>query len=449
MAKIPFSEIQEFRANGTIQMIEEELRDIDINDIITDIFVTTDDIISKQLIKKFESQLILSKINPKKFKSGLLTFFKQTTKFIEDNKLHKKFFEFCYFIYNSLNDKNINKHIINAYQDLLIEQYSHLGKPQEFMCGISSENKPYYASELYPFLEYPLSEYQKKYGVDANPRWNKIMSLTRKYGYDINSLDELLLYLRDDQIIGNMFYQMSYFINETTDDIIPKPQYLPSEGIAKIREYLITEKYLELLQQRKYLLPYNGVVGKYTNTGNIKEILFKERFIYDDLTPVLLFKIKFDNNCETMGYYDSKLNSIYTYWKESYGGKHFHKVLENFILENYWHLVCDVEIKTNRAIALKKMNDKDNFLYSEQPGVEYVVLKRDKIGKVITKTYNREDYKAVWTDIHPFVRKLPMGSTASSEAKKLAREMGYVLQPGETFVRPHTKKVFRKDDTNV
>lgn len=88
-------------------------------------------------------------------------------------------------------------------------------------------------------------------------------------------------------------------------------------------------------------------------------------------------------------------------------------------------------------------------MYPEQPGVEFIILKKDKIGKIISKTYNREDYKAVWTDVHPFVRRLPMGSTASSEARKLARDMGYVLQPGETFVRPHSKKVHGKDDVNA
>lgn len=76
-------------------------------------------------------------------------------------------------------------------------------------------------------VHYPLQEYQKKYGKTADPRWDKIYSLIKKYGYKINSLDELLLYLRDDQMIGNLFYHMSYFINETTDDIIPKLQYLP------------------------------------------------------------------------------------------------------------------------------------------------------------------------------------------------------------------------------
>lgn len=45
--------------------------------------------------------------------------------------------------------------------------------------------------------------------------------------------------------------------------------------------------------------------------------------------------------------------------------------------------------------------------------------------------------------IQGYIRKLPAGQKASTEAVEYALKLGYELESNETFVRPFMKQVFR------
>ena len=51
-------------------------------------------------------------------------------------------------------------------------------------------------------------------------------------------------------------------------------------------------------------------------------------------------------------------------------------------------------------------------------------------------------YEAAEVTIQGYIRKLPAGQKASEEARTLAENLGYGLEPNETYVRPFIRQVF-------
>ena len=99
-------------------------------------------------------------------------------------------------------------------------------------------------------------------------------------------------------------------------------------------------------------------------------------------------------------------------------------------------------------MALKIVDDieKESFFYPNQPVVQFMY--REKKLQIFNKkgqgfrNYDKEKYKEETITISPYIRKLPEGATASEEAIQRAKEFGYELSEGETFVRPFTRKTF-------
>jgi hypothetical protein len=439
-----FREVMEFRLDGTITSIGARTRYIPIDKLISDLFVMTDDKLASKMIKMFEKQLLLSKIDFKRFSEGLNNFYTETAEYIKENNLYKQYFDFCYFIYNELTRKEASLQAVIAYQDLLIQQYDYLSPLQTLIYGMSSGGELYLTSEPHPYLEYPLLEvgHKKDWVKKAKKSSNKIFGIYKRYGYNIRNYEELFIYFKDDQLLTNNIFRMAPFIDESTKDIFSSNFYLPSRGLDSItRIFKDTQFYYEELKNRANALPPGGVIGKYRNIGaGIKQVLYKEKIMYENMTPVLLFKVTFDDGTECSGFYDVKECQFYSPLFD-------YPILENFILENYWHLTCDVEIKYKRAHALHIIG-KDKAMYPDQPAVEFITptVDREYNRTGETRRFNREDYLQVMKNIKEFKRKLPEGMKASEEAKRLAREMGYILKEGETFVRPHKKTVYKKGE---
>ncbi len=438
--------VKKNRVEGTVFGVKHHLGDIEPEDLITELFVKTKNSFAEELLKRMEYQLVLCQVDFERFTDGLYDFFEDTAKFIKDNKLYQEYFEFSLFIFNILIQKDISWNVVSAYQNLLIQLYSHLSPLQKLIYGISSQSELYITDEPYPYLEYPIYEWEIRY--KKNKKYiKKIPRLCKEYGYDIKSPKEALILIDDDRRLTNTIFQMAPLIDESTRDIFSDNYYMPSRGIRYItREFRSTKYYKEQLNNRNNMLPFGGVEGRYENIVGIERVLYKERFIYDDLSPVLLFKITFRDGTCSSGFYDTKYKTFYTSWfgatPEDIATS---QRLENFILENYWHMTCDVDITKKKAIALHVVG-KDKELYQEQPIVEFILPEtyRGTQKKSRTTRFKRDEYVKRWSDIKPFIRKLPEGREASEEARQRAREMGYILKEGETFVRAHKKTVYKK-----
>lgn len=428
------------RTEGTIKAIEMNLKNVSSEELIVDLFVETNSDIALKLIKLFESTLIKASMDKKYLNKNLHNFFLETSLFLKKNNLYEEFIDFAYFIYSNLSNKNINIFVLSAFQDLLLQQFCYLVPSEKVVCGIDTKGNLLTINELFPCLDYAFYDLEKK---EIKSQMD-IINAFRKYGYDASNIDNINYMIYNEMIITNMTILMSKFINENTIDIIPEKYFFPSSRFEYIREWKNTEFYRELLKRRKYVLPSDGVLGIYKNAGCIYSIFFKELFLDDQI--YLLYKV--ENLLEEgfYGIYDTKTDFFYSIFKDS-TGEGYNKVIENFVLESYCHLTTDIEIDRKRNMALKVVDniEDDIFYYPEQPMVEFSFFeKRDGVkGRGVgigRKKFDKTKYKEESININPFIRKLPEGMSASKEAIERARELGYELLEGETFVRGFTRR---------
>lgn len=438
--------IQRKRTEGTILSILIKLKGIPTDELIADLFLHTEDEFATELVKKFEGILIKASMDLNYLNENLHDFYIETAKYLKENKMYNNFSKFAYFIYSNLSNNNVNLKILSAYQNLLLQQFCYLTPPGKIAYGITTDGKLMITDEIYPFLDYPIYEIEEK--NIKNP--NEIKKIFKSYGYSIETLMDYEKIFLNEQIVTNMIIEMTNFINEDTSDIVPDRFIIASKGISTIRKWKDTSFYKDLIKRRKYILPSSGVLGIYNNAGNIHSILLKEYFMDNQI--YLLYKIINKDDEGFYGVYDIKNDFFYSLYKDSTGEEKYHSFIENFILENYCHLTTDIEIDKKRNMALQIVDniEDNNFHYPYQPIVQFVYkdnknYSSNKDAKTL-KNYDKKKYKEETITINPYIRRLPDGAIASDEAIERAKDFGYELAKGETFVRPFKRKTYRLKD---
>lgn len=450
----PRKAIKYFTA-ATVAAVAETLGEIAVEDLINSIYIKTYDNDVNYFIKQYEKQLILSKINNEKFEKGLHQFYFDMADYIKSNGLYKKFFELSYLSYIVFSSKVVKPKILTAYQDLLIQQFPYLsGTTKKVPYGVDSRGRLLTVAEIGPNLTeinyeiHMLVRSKKASNLDYE---NTIVKMFRKYGYKANTVRDCHEQIVRDQMITNMHYFLSNFINEDTKDIISKPHrnpmdlvkpnpiFLRNNHVATIKDKLI---------QRSILLPSEGITAKFNNCDEVKELYLKE--VIEEATVVLLFRVKFSDGSFTSGYYNTKDEVFYDMWKESSHAEVTHIPLENIVLQNYLNLTCNLCKEEKESLfwfaEVKHISKLSNMSFAE-PTV-YYEIKEHYVGSrngVITKNFDRAKYIAELMNIQPFIRKLPIGATASKEAIEIAKKLGIELPIGKTLVRGFVKKVYKNE----
>ena len=427
-------DVKKFKAKSTANAVINSLQGIEVDDIITELFIKGESKESEELIKLFEKQLIFSKINEPEFKGNLYKFFKKTALHIAKENLIKDFFRFAYKMYINLECKEVNKGIVNAYLSLIMEQASYLEGQFKTICGITECGIPIECDEIYRKFEYPIIEVMNNKNRPTNTK--SLFSLVQKkyklLGYDISNQEEYSMYVANQQLITNMLFHMAYLIDEHHVDIVPEPHYLPCAGFeGNIRAINDTAYYKEALMTRKYMLPQNGLVCEVQEIEAIEEILLMERFL--DNGVVMLYKLKMSNGGYTSGFYDINNKLFFSVWRSSINGQRYHKMIENFVLETY-----------TRATT-NSINTNDDLGYENSFKFYY---KFDEEQSSSKHKYRKGEYIQEVATIKPYIRKLPIGAKASDEAKELASRYGYILEDGETFVSEFKKNINRNSNYN-
>lgn len=438
-----YETVQIKRTEGTIMSIYLKLEGIKTEDLITDLFLYVEDEVEKELVKMFESVLIRASMDAEFLKNNLHKFYKDTARFLKKENLYKNFSDFSYFIYKSFSQSSTNVNVLSAYQDLLLQQFAYLVPPGKVVYGITTSGELMITDEIYPYLDYP------GYIIDEKNIRDKrqIEKLFKSYGYDKDVFSKFEEMASNERLLVNMFTEMTKFINEDTSGIFPEKLFMPSHGIPTTRKWKDSKIYKDLLQKRKYILPSDGITGVYKNAADIKSILFKE--VFEDNQVYLLYKIENNNDEGFYGMYDIKDEFFYSIYKDSTAEAKYHTFIENFVLESYCYLTVDVEVDRKRNLSLSIVDniEENNFHYPEQPVVQFMYKEKttssnDSNEKKL-RNYNREKYKEETISINPYIRKLPEGAFASEEAINRAREFGYELEAGETFIRPFTRNTFK------
>jgi hypothetical protein len=451
------TQIKKNRTDGTAFMILELVKDMELTSMMSDIFMYTEDKVAKDLIKRYELQLVGAFEDPEAFQKNLHTFYRDTASYIKKNRLYKEFYSFCYFVFTTLSAKRSERseeqsyrNSLNCYYNILLQQMNYFAPHPKMAYGLSTTGQLLLREEPFPQLDVLLMS-----AVQNNKKNFTKEAMYKKYqklGYDISSERDFQIYHANDQLITNMVLVMTYFINEYTKDIEPKEYYWVANGIQLPKPKVDSAIYSLLLQEKRYFLPKRGVTAHYEHTGDIQDIFFQEVFTENRI--VLLYKVTARNGKEFCGFYDNKLEFFYSPWESTdSNGQKFHKELANVILESYCYLTTDIDEKIHEKELEKRIHLKQDipiistrptpsieFFYEEKPEGD----KKKKHERKF-RLFDKRNYQEGKTTIHPFVRRLPMGARASDEAIALAKEYHYVLSEGETFVRPFERTTYKKE----
>lgn len=435
----------------------DRLKDVDIDSLVKDLYIYTEDEFARELVNNFEKQLYIAKLRPKEFSSGLYKFMETNAKFIRDNKYFKEFYEFSYFIYSEMNTKNLtNRNIFYAYQDLLLQQMTHL-YDERLIYGIESNGEAFICNEVFPKLDFAGYEFEKKFGRNAvrtmeKERAKKIVTkLYKKYGYDfdLDKRQDLKAIVLEQGIVRNIF-QMTPFINESTLDIHAFPPYNHIYGmdipLIEVNRNEVKEKIRTEEPHKIEGIPFRGIIAKLNNCGEIDEILIKERIYANKV--ILLFNVKAKDGKYTNGFCELDREIEFSVWKDSSKESYHHKIM-NLVISVYYLYVYkgSGEGEIGKNIKIKTV-EKFNIAEPEVVEVRFVENARqyNYLGSEGTRSKDLGNYDIATKDIEWFVRKLPTGHVASEEAYKKARELGYILKEGETFVSPHSRTVYKKKE---
>lgn len=437
---------------STTDLINEELKYIDVDFLITDMYLKFDNDEVNYLIKEYEKQLILSKLNFPKFCSNLHEFFLNMNKIIKENNLYRNFFKLAHLVYIGLNMKDVNTHVMNAYHDILIQQYAYFGGSTKTIAyGISNKKGLLFTPEVGVNLTVINMEMENVFKHNSKDKMKEFRSILLKYGYsDIEDLRDFSILTSNDQLNTNMLYQMAYFIDEDNKFLLPRPFRDPTK-LLKINPVLMAYSAAEhisfieeKLRARQMLIPQHGITAKFKNNKDVCEIFLTEQIVDDNV--ILIFKVKFSDNTYTLGFYDSEHEVYYDMYVDSTHEDVTTKFLRGLVLQLYLYVTCELTeeefIKYCWFIPVQDLKDvKDDV----QPYVEFSIFEKSLIKHrevSIERHFNKSDYIATLKNIKPFLRKLPVGASASEEAISMAQKYNIELPAGYTFVKGFNKKVY-------
>ncbi len=438
---------------ATAEAVALPIKNISVDDLFLSIYIKNEDKDIDYLIKQYEKQILISKLDYARFSKELHKFYVDMADYIKSNGLYSKFFELSYISYIVFCKNKIKPKILSSYQNLLIQQFPYLsGSSKRVACGVDSKEKLITVPELYDYLteinlEIHLMVLKNKPGILDHPA--EMIKLFRKYRYKVNTIRECNEVIINDQISTTMLYLMAHFVTDETREMIAKPyraamSLVESNPIFEASECndLIKEKLVE----RQFLLPSTGVNVQFANNGDVKELYLRE-VVKEKL--VLLFRVKFTDGTYTSGYYNSEDRVFYDMWKESSHASITHIPLENIVLQNYLNLTSELTKEERQELVwFKEVKDIAMFNYNgSNPMVYYETKERNGSlkGEVTARHFDRSKYIAELMNIQPFLRRLPTGATVGEEAIEVAKKLGIDLPKGMTLVRGFSKQVYRNE----
>jgi len=446
------------RTFSSAVMILQEISGIPFEKLAFGIYNFCIDLEFREIVKLFDAQLELAGIDDEKFIFSLHSFYNDVSYKIRKEGKYYEFAEYIGMVARLHREKRgiIDNRIADAYLSLILQtlEYLRINKFDLNSCayGVSTNGEllmgvyPLAYSDL-PAIEIQNAVYNGKNFENRTEALRFMSQIYAKYGFTINNEQDLSVLTETQKIHVLTTVSLFPFINEFTFDIVPQKgyssYYLPLDNM-KI-DNSDTDLLKTHLQKRIRTLPTNGVVFKVDDpSGEISEILMREILHHDRI--FMLYRID-TNNGSLAGYYDTKDGFFFSVMEDASTDTPF-KNLTCLILSLY----------ASQVLPQTPSLDLNNkFLQDGQP----LKIKAYGRGGKLQNQYspgpkstsprpslrNSDDYEKEDRYINVIIRKLPVGQQASEEAKQLASQYGYELEPGQTFVRPFMKQVFVKKET--
>lgn len=429
--KVDDKTIRKYRSKASVKATLNLLERISVDDLISEGFVVTQGEFEKEIVKKFEGMLVKSKMDKTYMEQNLYRFFVDTARWVKRNNAYREFLDFGYFIYNQLKFSKASTPVVSSYLNLYMETICYFAPIGKLVYGLESNGQLIIKNEIYPFIDVSFYKASKANNFDLFLRDMK------KMGYKVETPHDLDVLTHDEQIITNNIITMASFIDEDTDDMIPDKFHLPSNGFHPTRRAYSTKELKDVLSLRRYILPKEGVYIKVFNQLGVSGVLFKE--ICKNNQIYMLFRLDTRNGKSMYGVYDTKFQTFYSLFTGTSGDMEFGFTIENFVLELYSHMVTD--INADNPNAYRVINNVLELAGDENVILMFSLHQSEKKGETRDRiAFDKRKYKEENVNINPFIRKLPLGASASEEAIERARAFGYELKPDETFVRAFTRK---------
>ena len=436
-------------------MILQNIEDIPFEELTFGIYNFCLDLQFKEIVRLFDAELELAGINQEKFIFDLHSFYNNVSNKIRKENKYQEFAEYIGMIVRLHREKKgkINEKIVDAYLSLILQTLEYLRKDKFDLdtCayGVSTNGELLMGPYPLAYSDLPGIEFQE--AIKSGKKFNSpqeaeqfVYDLYKKRGIVVRSTNDLNVLEQAQKIHAITTTALFPFINEFTFDIIPVKFY--NSNLAPLMNMKVYDCDIELLkhklQRRNRTLPTNGVIFKINDeSGELTGALMKEIMYYDSI--YLLYRL--DTNYGSLaGYYDTKDKFFFSITQDA-TSKIPYQNLSALILSMYASQVL---------VGINDDNYNRFFLQGDNPIQIQAFSKGGKLQNQYntnqkerhTIIRNSDDYSKEERYINVIIRKLPEGKQASEEAKKLAEQYGYDLEPGQTFVRPFVKQVFVKKD---
>jgi hypothetical protein len=403
------------------------------------------------MTREYEKQIELAGANPERFVFQLHSFYNAISSKIRKGNLYAELTDFMgtYLELAHKQSADVNKDVVDAYVNLLMQTMEYI-RPDKFefkqsVIGVTTDGQPICAPQLYH--DWDLPGYEIEAGIESGriSRDEALNEMTRayeKYGYALNTIEDVMGHSEIQKLQDNTIVALMPFINEFTYDIFPKRNYNTWKSpLIRMDTSIDMEDLLSSLKARKKTLPINGVRITFQDPSDeVEELLLKE--IVKNNIVFMLYRLS-TNNGDVAGYFNTQTGFLYSINLECNEPGTYHRT-KKFLL--YCYALC----VTNRFD-----DGRDKVFNVGMP----VGLRLFGIGGKLRAVYDAvapgitprfrdtDDMESQTREINGYIRRLPSGQQASEAAVEMAKQMGYALESGETYVRPFSKEVFIKRST--
>lgn len=407
------------------------LKDSDEETVILESFIKTESPIGRKIANKYEYLLVLAKTNPDKYLEIRDEFYLDMAEWIHEENLIQEWSDLILVIDRY---RTSGFAIIDALMSEMMETWNYLSDHREKMIygANTTTGELYYTKEIFGDWDRPLMELQFKYEKNLITK-TKYQEEKMKFLFN----DKIAQINTNENIIDINIFNLIPLINQRTKRVFPE-KFLLLAYTGEIepfpRQWKPTEHYMTILEQRSYMLDKAGVTCTFRNAEKFTEIYLVEDLTKDNQV-VMMYKLSAKNG-SFMGYYLVKDKIFYSPYKYSSGNATVHPQVENFVLEVYADLVCDMPKETKRIYAIERVSDIEEIENYKSTKVYYQPEIEDG-SESASKGGRRRGSKQRPHDRRFALRKLREGQEASEEAVERAREYGINLKDGYTFVQAY------------
>ena len=462
--KISGSSTYDFRRRKRTLVIAwaiiDSIRDVPFEELMSNMYFKCSDEM-KPILNFYEDCIIDSKLNCDQFKAKLHNNLLAFCDKIKAGRKQCLVVEFYNILVQACIRKNFSeptiKKIFSAYLSLVQQSITYFYDDlTKYYYGVKEDGTFLTVEDKWPMIDWAHEEFEEQIfyrmvegrKIDEEKLFQEAKKRYARYGLTVNSVDDMIEISTIANNFGNVTAAMAYYMSEQTQDIIPQHDIgLELRNLPK--KWLDTEYYKERLLKRNFALP-GCIKTTCEYAGDIKEVYFRE--VIKDENVVMLYRVVTEVGhgyySDFSGYYIPSEKFMYLYFNVAEGAKDQGPIIENFILELYFLLTIrrTDEEKSMKKYSLPLIAEEYDDVYKEprwnnQPIISFSLYGRDeKKNNGQKRAYNQGVYEYADAKIGCFIRKLPVGQTASWEAMTNAAKYGYELEKGYTFVTPFARK---------